>query len=425
VKLFPDTPPPGPFREGFWRSPLRGPWLTSLLGSVLLVAITIVALTGLISHSAYQTDLGPNALIPRGEDVPFTTPGWFAGPTWLYALTQGLHVNVGLLAIPLLLAKLWSVIPRLFAWPPVTSPAQVLERLSITLLVSSAVFELMTGVADIQYWYVFPFSFVTAHYYGAIIFIASLVLHVAVKTPVILRAYRERGVLAPLRADLAATRQEPADPHGGLVAAQASEPTISRRGLFALVGAGSAAVLLGNVGTSIGGPMRKVAFLGPRRDLPGTGPNAFPVNKTAKLAGITPDLTGTGYVLTVRGPGREIKLSREDLLRLPQRSERLTIGCVEGWSTTQRWTGVSLPELARRVGAQGAGELFVQSLQAHGGFREVALGRDQLSDERALLALKVNGADLSPDHGYPARIIVPSLPGVHNTKWVGLLEFRA
>jgi DMSO/TMAO reductase YedYZ molybdopterin-dependent catalytic subunit len=29
------------------------------------------------------------------------------------------------------------------------------------------------------------------------------------------------------------------------------------------------------------------------------------------------------------------------------------------------------------------------------------------------------------DHGYPARIIVPGLPGVHNTKWVGSLTFRA
>jgi DMSO/TMAO reductase YedYZ molybdopterin-dependent catalytic subunit len=28
------------------------------------------------------------------------------------------------------------------------------------------------------------------------------------------------------------------------------------------------------------------------------------------------------------------------------------------------------------------------------------------------------------DHGYPARIIVPALPGVHNTKWVGSIEFE-
>jgi DMSO/TMAO reductase YedYZ molybdopterin-dependent catalytic subunit len=35
----------------------------------------------------------------------------------------------------------------------------------------------------------------------------------------------------------------------------------------------------------------------------------------------------------------------------------------------------------------------------------------------------VNGADLSLDHGYPARIIVPALPGVHCTKWVKSVAF--
>nr|MCH9736226.1 molybdopterin-dependent oxidoreductase [Actinomycetes bacterium] len=41
------------------------------------------------------------------------------------------------------------------------------------------------------------------------------------------------------------------------------------------------------------------------------------------------------------------------------------------------------------------------------------------------LALRVNDAELSLDHGYPARIIVPALPGVHNTKWVASIDFRA
>ena len=49
--------PPGPFRPGFFRSPLRGPWLTSALGSILLVLITIVATTGFLSHAAYMPDL--------------------------------------------------------------------------------------------------------------------------------------------------------------------------------------------------------------------------------------------------------------------------------------------------------------------------------------------------------------------------------
>ena len=55
-------PPPGPFRPTFWRSPLRGPWLTSLLGTLLIPAILIMVLTGLISHDAYHPELGRNAL---------------------------------------------------------------------------------------------------------------------------------------------------------------------------------------------------------------------------------------------------------------------------------------------------------------------------------------------------------------------------
>jgi len=46
-------------------------------------------------------------------------------------------------------------------------------------------------------------------------------------------------------------------------------------------------------------------------------------------------------------------------------------------------------------------------------------------DPDSLLALRVNGADLTPDHGYPARVILPASPGVHNTKWVASLTFRS
>jgi DMSO/TMAO reductase YedYZ molybdopterin-dependent catalytic subunit len=74
--------------------------------------------------------------------------------------------------------------------------------------------------------------------------------------------------------------------------------------------------------------------------------------------------------------------------------------------------------------ALDAEELVVQSLQRGSPYARVSLSPGKFRDPRALLALRVNGADLSPDHGYPARIIVPALPGVHNTKWVASLTFR-
>jgi len=401
-----------------WRSPLRGPWLTAAIGSVLLVLVTIVAVTGFLSHVAYEPDLRGNAIVPRGSDLPLMF-SWPTGPSWLYALNQGLHVNVGLAAVPLLLAKLWSVIPRLFVWPPVTSPAQAIERLAIALLVSSAVFQFVTGIMNMQYWYAFGFNFVVAHYYGAVVFTGSLVLHVLVKLPVIARAYRERGWLRPLRDDLLHTRPEPSDEPGGLVAADPDPPTLSRRGLFAFVGGASALLLVANVGETIGGPLRSLAFLAPRRE-------DFPVNKTAARARVTEAMVGAAYRLRLSGGGAAADLSRDELLALPQHTARLPIACVEGWTTTQEWTGVRLADLARLAGMapDDVDSAFVRSLQPAGVLSKASLNGGQVRHPDALLALKVNGADLPLDHGFPARIIVPALPGVHNTKWVASIDFE-
>ena len=136
-------------------------------------------------------------------------------------------------------------------------------------------------------------------------------------------------------------------------------------------------------------------------------------------------MVGEGYRLDVLGGPLPLRLSRDDLLAMPLATHVLTLGCVEGWSTRQTWTGVPLAALARRAGIEDPAELLVESLQPAGVLRQATLSAGQVADTRSLLALRVNGADLSLDHGYPARIIVPALPGVHNTKWVGRLTFRA
>ncbi len=176
-------------------------------------------------------------------------------------------------------------------------------------------------------------------------------------------------------------------------------------------------------------PGHRTALLAPHGRNPGTGPNGFPVNKTAALAHISARDVGAGWRLTVRGHGngRQVSLTLDQVRALPQHGSALPIACVEGWSTqNQHWEGVRLIDLAALVGhsADPPG-VFVESLQTHGSFREVALRDNQVRDPRSLLALRVNGATLSADHGYPARVIVPGAPGVMNTKWVGRLSFGA
>jgi DMSO/TMAO reductase YedYZ molybdopterin-dependent catalytic subunit len=413
--------PPGPFRPEFWRSPLRGPWLTSMLGSLLLPLLLIIVATGFLSHAAYQPDLGRNAVLDRAHDFQPFIFTWPTSPSWLYGFTQGLHFNVGLVAVPFLLAKLWSVIPRLFAWPPVRSSAMAIERGSLVLLVGGVLFEFATGILNSQIYYPWHFNFVLAHYYGAWVFVGALIAHLTVKTPVILRAFRNRGVLKPLRASLRETAAEPFA-EDSLAPVAPGEPTLSRRGLLALVGAGSLALLGVSAGQTIGGPLRRVALLAPRGRVFGHGPNDFQVNKGATVARIPLAEVGPLWRLELNGD-LPLSLSRDDLLRMPQHTYDLPIACVEGWTTTQRWTGVRLADLAKLAGAPHGALLHVESIQPQGAFRQVTLNHGQASDPRSLLALKVNGADLSLDHGYPARIIVPALPGVHNTKWVKSISF--
>lgn len=416
-------PPPGPFERRIWRSPLRGPWLASFLSVALLALFAIDAITGYLSYAAYQPMLGANSLTGGGLDRHLFFWAWPTHPSWLYAVTQGLHVTAGVAAIPILAAKLWAVMPHFYKWPPARSPAQALERTSLGLLVGSSVFLVITGVINIAYWYPFGFSFVTAHYYAAYVFVGALLAHVVLRTPLMLRAFRERGVLRPLRDDLAHTRPEPPDEDTS-APTDPAPATISRRGLLATVGAGSLGLVVFLAGQSIGGWLRRVALLAPRGQDPGSGPNGFQVNKTAAGVGIAARETGPAWRLVLEGR-RTVALSRADLLAMPQHTHALPIACVEGWSTTQTWTGVRLRDLARLAGAEVAEEVLVESLQKAGKFRQATLSAGQVADPRSLLALRVNGADLSLDHGFPARVIVPALPGVHNTKWVKSMRFRA
>jgi DMSO/TMAO reductase YedYZ molybdopterin-dependent catalytic subunit len=412
--------PGGPFRPSAWRSPLRGRWLTSVLGLVLLGGLTILAVTGLLSYAAYNPRLPGNDQTPGAPLLKFYLFSWPTHPVWLYRMDQAIHVTLGLALLPIVLAKLWSVLPKLFSWPPVRSAAHALERLSLVMIVGGVLFEFATGILDIQNFYVFPFSFYTAHLYGAWVFIAGLVIHVILKFPHMRAGLRSRSLRRELRTPLSQTRPEAPDPEG-LTAAAPAAPTISRRGLLAAVGGASLTLAGLAVGQSIGGWTRRTALFAPR-GLSAARPGVFPVNRTAASIGLTDADIGDGYRLVLVG-ARTVSLTREQILALPQRTEELPIACVEGWSFAASWTGVPLASLAQLAGFARPGTALVESIERGGSFRQAALSAAEVNDSQSLLALRLDGADLSRDHGYPARTIIPAAPGVHNTKWVNKITF--
>jgi hypothetical protein len=379
--------------EQSFTSRLRSPAVAARVGLWLGICFGIAFLTGLVSHFAQSPDL----------PIPFPTR-----PTWGYRVTQGLHVIAGTAAVPLFLVKLWTVYPKLFARPPRDVRRLALhgaERISILVLVAAAIFQLASGLLNSAQWYPWDFSFRATHYAVGWIAIGALVVHVAVKLPVIRRALGtdlEAGDL-----DRPATRETT----GGL----------TRRGLLRSTWLASGVAVLATAGSTV--PLlRNVSVFGVRS---GTGPAGIPINKSARAAGVTASATSASATLTVAYGAREVVLRPEELVARSATTADLPIACVEGWSASGTWTGVRVRALLDLVDAPPGSSVRVSSLQQRGAFRASTLPGNFVDDPLTLLATGLNGEKLALDHGYPCRIIAPNRPGVLQTKWVTRLEVIA
>jgi len=392
--------------ESDFTSRLRSPAVTSRIGVWLGVSFTICFLTGLVSHFAQVPD----------PWLPFPTR-----PTWGYRVTQSAHVISGTMSVPLLLVKLWTVYPKLFARPPRAVRELALhgaERLSIAVLVSAAIFQLATGLANSAQWYPWAFRFVPTHYAVAWIAIGALAIHVAVKLPVIREGLG--GGLDDARSSLLDQPNHRVVEQRALasVVETTSSASLSRRGLLRSTWLAAGVAALATAGSTV--PLlRNVSVLGVRS---GDGPGGIPINKSAKAADVVAAATSPAYRLTVGYGDREVTLSRDQLAAMSQTTAELPIACVEGWSASGAWTGVRVRELLDLVDAPRGSDITVTSLQPAGPFRVTALQANFADDPLTLLALDLEGEPLSIDHGYPCRLIAPNRPGVLQTKWVSRLE---
>ena len=140
-----------------------------------------------------------------------------------------------------------------------------------------------------------------------------------------------------------------------------------------MVGGGALFMAVITADQTVGGVTRKAALLLPRGRTRGDGPNDFQVNRTAWAAGITPQATGEQWRLTLTGGPKPVAFDRAALTPMPQHTTRLPTACVEGWSTTETWTGVPLRDLARFAGVPYPASAFVRSVERCGGFNRATL----------------------------------------------------
>ena len=425
-----DAQPPGPFRPEFWRSPLRGPWLTSVLGLVLLAGITVLRHRPAVLRRLQPRPAGSTTRRPaRGCSASTCSPG--------PPIRSGCTGSTRACTSPS--GWCWSRC----CWPSCgrccrscssgrrcARPRTRWSGCRCCCWSAAAVFEFVTGILNIQLLVRLPRSPSTPlHFYGAWVFIAAFVVHVALKMPADdQRAARAAACVRELRTDLARTQPEPPDADGpGRPAPGRADHVPARRARRWSAPARCCCSAL-SAGQSLGGPLRRTALLRPARAATAAAGRtasrstrrpprrASTARRSARAGGSCS--TRAAAARRPADPGRAAARCRSTpprcrspASRAGPPTTRAGPGC--GCAISPRLAGVSRPaERARRVAAAG-GRVPAR--------RPVAPGRSR--DPRSLLALRVNGADLSLDHGYPARVIVPAAPGVHNTKWVASLTF--
>jgi DMSO/TMAO reductase YedYZ molybdopterin-dependent catalytic subunit len=132
-------------------------------------------------------------------------------------------------------------------------------------------------------------------------------------------------------------------------------------------------------------------------------------------AGPTPRVPLDRWELTVTTEtGQVHRWSWDDLLALPSETPTVDLHCVTKWSKLgTTWQGVSLDRLLADV-ETAADYALVHS---YGGYT-TNLPLADLLDGQAWVAYRYDGADLAPEHGGPARLLVPHLYLWKSAKWV-------
>lgn len=143
--------------------------------------------------------------------------------------------------------------------------------------------------------------------------------------------------------------------------------------------------------------------------------DGFPV----LTAGPTPRVSTDTWEFVVRSEGGQTHTtSWAELMAMPQEDVTVDLHCVTRWSKLGTdWRGVSLDALLEPV--ETAAEYVM--VTAYGGYT-TNLPLEDLLEGKAWVAWEYDGEPLHPEHGGPARLLVPHLYLWKSAKWVHRLD---
>jgi DMSO/TMAO reductase YedYZ molybdopterin-dependent catalytic subunit len=142
-------------------------------------------------------------------------------------------------------------------------------------------------------------------------------------------------------------------------------------------------------------------------------------------AGPTPHTSLDRWSFTLAGTGgKKAAWSWAEFEALPHETITRDIHCVTKWSKFDTvWTGVSVDAIIAAGAAKGVEPLPYILAECDGGYA-TNLPLADVTGGKAWVAVGFDGKPLHPEHGGPARLLVPHLYFWKSAKWVRGIRFR-
>jgi DMSO/TMAO reductase YedYZ molybdopterin-dependent catalytic subunit len=140
--------------------------------------------------------------------------------------------------------------------------------------------------------------------------------------------------------------------------------------------------------------------------------------------GSIPRFDGLNWDLEVSGlVENPFTLTRAELMDLPRVTVDADMHCVTGWTTLDNtWEGVSFRSIKDMARPTAEAKWVI----AHCSLGYTSnLSLEAMDDDDVLLAWKNHGEDLTTEHGWPLRLVVPKRYAWKSAKWLTGLEFSA
>ena len=116
-----------------------------------------------------------------------------------------------------------------------------------------------------------------------------------------------------------------------------------------------------------------------------------------------------------------LRFTYEEFRALPRSQQVADFHCVTTWTRLDnRWEGVRVVDLMKLVKLKPQARFVM--IHCDGGYT-TNLPLEYFVDDDVMLADRHDGQDLTPDHGFPLRLVVPKLYAWKSAKWVRAIEF--